>query len=1102
MTTSAEVSSPIPVVPDTEARDEIRTRLDATLFVEAGAGTGKTTALVARLVELVRSGTEMRRIAAITFTEAAAAELRDRVRRELEAAARAGEVPPGAVAEVDEAAISTLHSFAQRILAEHPLEAGLPPALEVLDEIQSELAFDERWHAFVDELLDDPSYETVLLRSLASGLRLEALRDVARLLHDHRDRIDAGAVPPARPRPVELDAVLAALSAAVDLRHHCVADDDHLAVHLEGLAGIAARLSRAEGDLEVLHVLEDAKWGCGHGQRPNWPSVDVDEVRTACAAADAARQELLARVHHDTVTHLLYALSRFTLTSAGERRQLGRLSFHDLLVEARDLLRSRADVRRALRQRYSHLLIDEFQDTDPLQVELAVLIAAPESEQSGPWSDVRTEPGRLFFVGDAKQSIYRFRRADISLFLDVRARVADAVLDLVANFRSAPGIVEWVNAVFGALIGEGVEGAQARYEPLLAVREPLDAAVPVVLLGEGRDELVGAVREREAADIADAVHRIVEQEFWTVSDPAATDGRRPAQRRDIAVLLPTRTSLPQLEAAFEDADIPFRVESSSLVWSTQEVRDLLAVLQAVDDPTDEVALVAALRSPVLACTDADLLEFRQAGGRWNLRTPCPEALTTSHPVCRAVDLLRDLHDRRWWEGVAGIVERVARELRFFELAFAHPRPRDHWRRLRFVLDQALAFEEAGGRTLRQFVEWAEQQSSDDARVREPVLADADDDAVRILTIHGAKGLEFPIVFLTGLNRQGWGSTPAVLWDDERPEGRLKRGFETLGYRALADAERAMAEHEQTRLLYVAATRARDHLLVSVHHRLGQTSQASRLGELCTTFPQLWRRLGPPLFRLSSPPAGRPPRPDPDERAARQRWAAERDERVAQGRRAPVMAATAVAEAFRTPTGEDDPAAPLGTIDEVPPEAPPWRKGRAGTAVGRAVHATLQTADLRTGEGIAVIASAQAAAEGVDAAAADIARLATAALRAPSIRAAVDGRHWRELYVAAPIGSTLVEGFVDLVAEAPDGSLVVIDYKTDQIRPDRDLDMLAARYRLQVAAYASVLEASLGRTVSRAVLVFLAGDEAHEREVPDLAGAMVEVRRHVAALAAP
>ncbi len=1084
---SGETGAP----PDAEARAAVAARLTETLFVEAGAGTGKTTSLVGRVTALVREGAEVRRIAAITFTEAAAAELRDRVRRALEVAVAAGEAPFDAPADTDDAALTTLHGFAQRILAEHPLEAGLPPFIEVLDEIQSALVFDERWQQFLDELLDDPSLETILLRGLASGLNLNGLRDIAVLLHDHRDRLDPAASAPPPPGAVNLIGVFDALRAAYDYQDACLTGDDLLAIHVAELREVAARLAASTDELETLEILASRRWTCAAGQRMNWRRADVDDVRAACDAAEAARQAVLATIRGDVLAHLLHALATFTLTTAAERRRAGRLDFHDLLVEARDLLRSRPEVRAALRQRYSHILVDEFQDTDPLQVELAVLIAANPSDIPPRWQDASVEPGRLFFVGDPKQSIYRFRRADIALFLEVQRRLAGRVYHLSANFRSVPGVIAWVNDVFWRLIGEGVEHAQAPYEPLLPVRSPLAGPLPpVVLLGEGVDAPLATVREREAVDLAEAVVRIVEQEGWPVADPDAAGGTRPARLSDVAVLLPTRTTLAQLEDAFDDAGIAYRVESSSLVWTTQEVRDLVAVLQAVDDPTDEVALVTALRSPALGCSDADLVEFRRSGGRWNLRAPCPEPLQRAgHPVCRAMGVLRGLHDGRWWDGVAGLVERVTRELRFFELALAHRRPRDRWRRLRFVIDQALAFEEAGGRNLRDFLAWAEHQADDRARVREPVVPETDDDAVRVLTVHGAKGLEFPIVMLAGLNRVGIGSPPRVLWDGDRPEARLFKGFETSGYAALYDAERDMAGHEQTRLLYVAATRARDHLVVSVHHKAGTSSQAAVLAGLCAEAPHLWRTLGPPLLRLQSPPAQRPPRPDPEVLAARQRWSARRDELLAVGRRAPTIAATAIA-------GPSE-VAPADAALRVDGLDGPWRRGRAGTAVGRAVHAVLQVVDLANPDGLPGLAAAHAAAEGVAALAGQVEALTRAALGAPTVRAAARGRHWRELYVAAPVEGTLLEGFVDLVVEADDGSLVVVDHKTDAVRGESDIASAAARYRLQLGAYALALTATTGRPVSRAVLVFAAAG-GREVDVGSLATAMADVRRHLAA----
>jgi ATP-dependent exoDNAse (exonuclease V) beta subunit len=458
--------------------------------------------------------------------------------------------------------------------------------------------------------------------------------------------------------------------------------------------------------------------------------------------------------------------------------------------------------------------------------------------------------------------------------------------------------------------------------------------------------------------------------------------------------------------------------------------------------------------------------------------------------------LHALHVDRWWTGVSGLVERATRQLHLFELAFAHRRPRDHWRRLRWVIDQARAFEESGGGTLRDFVRWADRQADEHARVKESALPEADDDAVRILTVHGAKGLQFPVVVVTGLNRPKNGAVPrpaTVLWDGDRPEVRtwsrtLWKGFKTAGFDDCKTVDGELDEQERIRLLYVALTRAEDHLIVSVHHKAGDQSQACQLHGMAAETAAMWRRLGPPELQLVQETATPVSVADGEGGALRREWSAARRARIDELTRAPVRAATAVAQ--------------LGSAEREPEiEDPPWRRGRAGTSIGRAVHAVLQTVDLATGANLAGIARAQAAAEGVEADAAEVERLAAAALASTAVKEALGGRHWRELFVAAPVAGTAlaVEGFVDLLSER-NGEYVIVDYKTDSVRSEVDVDATLGRYRLQGATYALALEATLGQPVAACVFVFVSGGVPRERTIAgtDLDAAKDEVRRLLAA----
>ncbi|MDZ4277850.1 MAG: UvrD-helicase domain-containing protein, partial [Dehalococcoidia bacterium] len=905
---------------DQEARERIRDDLDATLFAEAGAGTGKTHELIERILRLVSTGrAELRRIAAITFTEAAAAELRDRVRMRLEEAARgAAQLPEGerercraALADVDAAAIETLHGFAQRILTSHPLEAGLPPAVEVQDEIRASISFDERWAAFVDELLDDASLEDVLLRAFTMGLQVDDLRRVAEEFHENWDRLEDIEIEGAPMPKIDAAPLLELLAGACDARTRCVDPDDLLYQHLEGVETYRRRLGNAGPDLDTLRILsERAPLKFSYGQQANWRGIAPDDIRRELRATDEMRDELRRRARAGVLPPLLAALRSFILRYADERRRAGRLEFHDLLVQARRLLRQSAPVRRAVREQFSHLLIDEFQDTDPLQIEIAMLIAGREAEGTPPrWDEAIVDEGRLFFVGDPKQSIYRFRRADIELYQRVQQGFADAAVYLTQNFRSLSPVIDWVNHVFEQLMAPG--DGQATYVPLAASwRAPKEAGVTVRLLGGPATDNVSSIRRREAREIARVIQS-VKAEGWPVTR-VSSDGARstePARYADIALLMPARTTLPPIEEALEQAGIPYRVESQSLVYDTQEVRDLLAILRSIDDATDQVALIAALRSPAFACGDDDLLRFHRARGRWDYRRGPPAGLAADDPVVAALAALRELHERRWWEPISGVVEAVIRERRLFELAFAHQRPRERWQRLRFALDQARAFAEAGGRTLRQFIDWAERQADEGTRVVETVVPEPDDDAVRIMTIHAAKGLEFPVVVLMGLNIQSGrqGERGAVLWhEDGRPEARLGSGdsgstFETSGYEELAGREKEMNRREQIRLLYVAATRARDHLVVSLHHKgdesakEGERTHAARLYERSSEAPELWR--GIQLSLLPPPPAEPAAIAGPNDSSDRRRaWLESRQDQIERLGRVRAVAATEIAHA--------------------------------------------------------------------------------------------------------------------------------------------------------------------------------------------------------------
>lgn len=1172
-----------PPAPDQPARDRITADLGSTLFVEAGAGSGKTTALIDRILALVGTGTvELRALAAITFTEKAAAELRDRLRRQLEQQAAVGEDAAvrdrcrRALHQLDAAAVGTLHAFAQRLLGEHPIEAGLPPRVEVLDEVSSGVAFDERWRAFLDDLLADPSLERALVLLHACGGKVDALRAVARTFDENWDLVaERVTSSPGEVAPVHdmVGPVLAEIRAICATP--CRDPDDRLRQCLDDIADWVATTEAITDELALLAVLEseaDAgppSFRPGNRGRPANYDCDVKELRERIRAAGDRLSGVRAEVAEACVARIGARIAAFTLASAAERRAAGTLEFHDLLVLARELLRDPDHgpaVRAQLHDRYRRLLLDESQDTDPIQLELAVRIAAadPGSQAAGtaPWTEVPVADGQLFFVGDPKQSIYRFRRADVAMFLAARQRFgADTggLVELTANFRTTEPIIEWANAVFGSLMSpagpsRSAADTQPTYVALQAVRPAAPDGPPVSVLGRSEHPPKASaddLRRAEAADVAATVTRIL-AEGWAVAadagdadtdadadtdtdadgdadgDGAGGDGGgwRPARLGDVTVLLPARTSLPFLEDAFDDAGVAYRAESSSLVYATRAVRDLLMVVRAVDDPTDSLRVVSALRTPLLGCGDDDLFRFKvERRGHWNYLADQPDGLPAADPVHRALRYLRDLHDQRHWLGPSELLDRVAVDRRALELGFAEGRPRDVWRRLRFVIDQARAWHEATGGNLRQYLRWVDSQTADGARVEEVVLPETDDDAVRILTIHAAKGLEFPITIVSGLSTQPQNSmarAQAVFPPGGGVGYRVGKGLATTAFEQWVPIDEQMAHDERIRLLYVACTRARDHLVVSLH-RKARASVAVPARQ--SNAELLVAGIGQQLDDLPDGPAGSrtvvttaPVPPEPP--APFDAWSAERDIALERASQPTTVAATALTDEGAPDTGDEGVA---GTGDELrlgldkrarDLDLPPWLRGRYGSAVGRAVHGVLQVIDLTgagdvdglgTGDGVGTgggdldaAVAAQCEAEAIAGREADVRYLVAAALRSPTVVEAAAASHWRELYVCVPVGSRLLEGYVDLLYRRPGGGLVVVDYKTAGTADADELDRRVAGYRHQGASYALAVAEATGEPVEDVVFVFLTPAGAIERRLPDLPDAVAGVRRLVEA----
>ncbi len=857
---------------DEQARHLIREALDQTLIVEAAAGTGKTSELVTRIVHVLAAGrADVRGIVAVTFTEKAAGELKLRLRQRLEEARREASSPESAarledaVQNLEEAHVSTIHGFCADLLRERPVEARVDPVFRVLTDTQADRLFTAAFGAWFQSCLDDPPEG--VRRSLRRASRaarpgdvdedgpMERLRRAGFDLAQWRDFSGRWTRAPFARRGA-VAGVVARLRELARVSDAASYAGDNLFVDTEPVRRLARDLGNLEvdtvaeidlDDLEAqvveLHRNRDftrLRKGSGPTYAKGVPRALVLAAREAltvelhdfCLRADA---DLAARLHDELQT----AIAGYDALKQRE----GALDYLDLLLRARDLVRDNDAMRVHFQRRFTRLFVDEFQDTDPLQAELLLLLAADDPTERR-WLDVTPLPGKLFVVGDPKQSIYRFRRADVQIYRGVRDRLVArgaVFVELRRSFRSVPNIQRVVNAAFAPLMDGDAETGQAGYVPLEASRvdEPGQPSVVVLPVPEPYATRFVAARAIEAS-LPDAVGAyvdwLVRHSGWTVSDRRVA-GRVPIEARHICLLFRRFVSYGEdvtrpYVNALEARGITHLLVGGKAFHDRDEIETLRAALRAIEWPDDQLSVFATLRGALFAIGDEELLEYRHRYGRFHpfgrprsASFPDPSSAGASAagaaapvplhlaPITSALEILARLHTLRNRRPVAETVAALLDATRAHVGFVLRPSGEQVLANVLHVSELARQYELEGGMSFRGFVDVLQEAATGGAGAEAPILEEASD-GVRLMTVHKAKGLEFPVVILADITARLAPVEASRHVDVVHERCALRIGGwspqDLNDHRAM---ELLREEKEGQRVAYVAATRARDLLVV-------------------------------------------------------------------------------------------------------------------------------------------------------------------------------------------------------------------------------------------------------------------------------------------------
>lgn len=819
-------------------REKIQTVLDVNMVVEAGAGTGKTTLLITRLcLAVLARGTSVEKLVALTFTEKAAAEIKTRLitaLHEVLAAAREGKEHPvltllrerfgmpddklvsraeNALARLDRACVGTIHGFCAEILKTFPLEAGLSPNSEIDSGRRASQLFDARWNTFLDTELGVNAPRAEEWKKVLPEISLPDLKEFARELCSGKiDEYDYFArAPMLADVCLEKAARAEALSKAFLYGKKPRKAEKMLAFAAESLRRTAAFL-RGEPLPPAPQELPEPLSSSSTAPQ-GWEEEAYEEARALVQFAvktDPEKQQIFL-----SAFHLVQPIAR-EIRASYERE--GILSFDDLIVKTRNLLQKDFYVRRLLKEKYDALFIDEFQDTDPVQGELFLFLAEEKSSCASRWQDVVLEAGKLFVVGDPKQSIYRFRGADITayeLFTDLILKQGGEKCFLQQNFRSAPDIVSMANAVCArAMVQE--TSFQPAYVPIFPARElPSPAVKWIFIAGQDDKPRADNFRANQAERIADWIEN-------NVGRLTLSNGQKLAYK-DITLLSRASTTSAPYTDALRRRGIPFNVETDKDFYRKQEVNDFLNFLRAAADPADRTALAGVLRSPLGGFTDEEIYQISRRG-ELSLR-----AKPQDKKLADLYELIRSFGNRAGRTPLKDFLEDVLEETFLPEACAAAYEGEQTLASLNRLIHLAEGYAGEVPASLGRFLaEVPELLANEPERLG---ASPADDalDAVSVMTVHKSKGLGFPVVILADLSKKDSASA-------SQPAGHIfSWQYNMHGLRAgkICDIKLAFLEEEQkkherceeVRVLYVGLTRAKEHLVLVSDGRAGAEKAA-------------------------------------------------------------------------------------------------------------------------------------------------------------------------------------------------------------------------------------------------------------------------------------